>query len=90
MDKDVRAVILRSSEYGYFANGMELEERRNLGDRDGIFEHIRNLRILGKTLFSIKVPTIAILEGSTFGTPLELALTCDLRVATSSALFSFP
>lgn len=69
---------------------MSAANRRDLGDLEAIFEHIRNLRLLGKTLFSLKVPTIAMLEGEAIGTALELALTCDLRVATSSTLFSFP
>ena len=64
--------------------------RRELGNLEGIFEQIRNLRILGRTLISLKVPTIAMLEGEEIGTALELALTCDLRVATSSTVFSFP
>ena len=90
VDPDVRSVILRSAHPGYFARGMTPEGRRELGDLEGIFEHIRNLRILGKTLFSLKVPTVAMLEGEAVGTALELALTCDLRVATSSTLFAFP
>ncbi len=69
---------------------MSPEGRKKLGEREGTFEHIRNLRVLGRALFSVRVPTLAMLEGPVNGTALELALACDLRVATSSSTFSFP
>jgi enoyl-CoA hydratase/carnithine racemase len=39
---------------------------------------------------SIPVPTIARINGFTFGAGLEMAAACDLRVASDNALFGMP
>ena len=36
------------------------------------------------------MPTIALLDGSALGGGLELALSCDLRVATQTVLLGLP
>lgn len=41
-------------------------------------------------LSALRVPTIAAIEGICFGGGLELALCCDIRLATSQAMFAMP
>ena len=45
---------------------------------------------MGKSLFQLKVPTIAVPEGQALGWGFEIALTCDLRVTTADTKFGFP
>ncbi|MFV0254133.1 MAG: enoyl-CoA hydratase/isomerase family protein [Beutenbergiaceae bacterium] len=41
-------------------------------------------------LAQLRCPTIAVIDGPAFGGGFELALACDLRIASSNALFALP
>jgi len=43
-----------------------------------------------EAVHQIEVPTVASIEGKCFGWGLELALACDMRIASPTARFSFP
>ena len=47
-------------------------------------QFLHNLRSMLAELESLPVPTIAALDGAALGGGLELALACDLRVASES------
>jgi enoyl-CoA hydratase/carnithine racemase len=73
---DVYAVILTAAGSQAFCEGSEE------GYRDGL--------ALIKAVVGIECPTIAAINGRTYGAGLELALGCDIRLVAEGATFSLP
>mmetsp|Transcript_17670 Transcript_17670/g.26475 ORF Transcript_17670/g.26475 Transcript_17670/m.26475 type:complete len:288 (-) Transcript_17670:180-1043(-) len=83
-DKDVRAVILRSENPGMFCAGADLKERATMAEHE-VAPFVAKLRGLTMGLYSLPMPVIAAIDGPALGGGLEMALSCDLRVAADSA-----
>ena len=83
-DPEIRCIVL-VGEGPAFCAGAELAvlEASASGDYSGIEDVYRGfLRVLASPL-----PTIAVVNGPAVGAGLNLALACDLRLATSEAVF---
>jgi enoyl-CoA hydratase/carnithine racemase len=65
-------------------------ERAEAGDRGAIRGFLRAIQKLFDDVEALPVPTLALVRGHTLGGGLELALACDLRVASSDAVVGFP
>lgn len=87
---DVRAVIVEGVG-GHFCAGADIGEFDEVfADLDRARAYLRAIELGLGALCRLDRPTIAKLEGSTFGGGLALALACDLRFAAEGALFSVP
>jgi enoyl-CoA hydratase/carnithine racemase len=90
VDPDIRVLIVTATGERAFCVGADITVwsglepiemwRRWVRVGSGVFDRLARLR----------VPTIAALNGFTFGGGLELALACDLRIAVEHAEFSAP
>jgi enoyl-CoA hydratase len=86
---DVRAVVVCGRGDRAFSAGShvgEFEEQRGSAGRERLaFEELVSTR-----LADLPMPTIAAIEGNALGGGLELALACDLRVASAAARLGLP
>ncbi|GAC1343394.1 MAG: hypothetical protein NVSMB23_17180 [Myxococcales bacterium] len=76
-----RAVVLRSAKPGSFVNGVGLLLAASSHSQEAAMERARTLQRCYESLAAAPVPTIAAIEGNCYGCGLELALTCDYRIA---------
>jgi methylglutaconyl-CoA hydratase len=83
------ALIVASSRPDVFCAGADLKERAALSPRDARALS-RDLRQSFSDLAALPCPTIAVIEGFALGGGAELALACDIRVASDRAIFGFP
>ncbi len=86
-DDQVRAVVLSGSGDQAFASGADISELKDRTHREAFFA--LNASLFQK-LEDFPRPVIAAIEGYALGGGLELALCCDLRVASRTARVGLP
>lgn len=88
-DPGVRAIVLRG-EGPSFSSGRDTAElgKRAAGESD--FEFVLREQREAMRLRHVAQPVVAAVHGWTLGGAFELALHCDLRIATTDARFGFP
>ncbi|WP_373069074.1 enoyl-CoA hydratase-related protein, partial [Gemmatimonas sp.] len=91
-DRDVHAVVLtgRGSAFSAGGNIRQMHERAGMfgGPTDAIASRYRSgIQTLIKAVFSMPIPSIAAVNGPAIGAGFDLALACDLRLASSTAKF---
>jgi len=79
-----RAVVLQSAKQGSFVNGASLLLAASTRPDGPGAQRAYGLRRAYAALAAAPVPTIAVVEGNCYGCGLELALTCDYRIARDS------
>lgn len=84
----VRAVVIAGSR-GVFSVGADLKERADL-PAGRWEEHHRAFERLARTLWALPQPAIAAVDGWALGGGSEIALGCDIVVASPRALFGQP
>lgn len=88
-DRSVRVVILSSAVPKAFCVGADLKERNRLSDDDLAVQRPLSRRAYNSVL-ELPMPTIAAVEGYALGGGCELALSCDLIIASDTAVFALP
>ncbi len=84
---EVRVAVLASGTPGKFCGGADLSELRRRGATDAL--ELYSLKVFD-ALADFPRPTLAVIDGPAFGGGLELALACDLRLASDRASFALP
>jgi len=85
----LRAVILRSASEKYFCVGANINALKTL-DAETIVPWVERGHAVFNALAALPVPAIARVEGFCLGGGLELAMACDLIVASKAARFGQP
>ena len=88
-DPDVRCLVLRGEGEGAFCAGADLTEFGTAPSRV-IARQVRWERDLWGLFLSIEKPIIAALHGYVIGSGVEMAMLCDLRIASEDAVFGMP
>ncbi|MFJ7747943.1 enoyl-CoA hydratase [Peribacillus sp. NPDC097295] len=81
---NLRTVILTGAGNKAFCAGADLKERAGMNE----IKVRETLKLIGDTISAVEnlpVPVIAAINGSAFGGGLELALACDIRIASNTA-----
>ncbi len=86
-DSSIRTVVITGSTEGKnaFSTGADLKERAGMTP-DEVRYYIRTIRDLFTSVEEFPKPVIAAVNGYAFGGGLELALACDIRIASSTAI----
>jgi enoyl-CoA hydratase len=85
----LRAVILRSASEKYFCVGANINALKTL-DAETIVPWVERGHAIFNALAALPVPVVARVEGFCLGGGLELAMACDLIVASNVARFGQP
>jgi enoyl-CoA hydratase/carnithine racemase len=86
-DDAVRAVVITGAGDRVFAAGADLRQLRDYTVHDGL---AGRLQAVFDRIESLTKPTVAAVNGWALGGGCELALACDIRVASASARFGLP
>jgi len=87
----VRCIVLRGAD-GNFAAGADISEfasvRSNVAK--GTHYHEVTIRQSQAAIAECEIPTLALIEGACVGGGLEIACSCDMRIAAASSRFGVP
>ncbi len=84
-----RAVVLTGEGGRAFSTGMDLKERARFDDDDLRAQRREIVRLITR-VHELPIPVVAAVEGFALAGGFELALACDLIVASSEASFGLP
>lgn len=85
---DVNVVVVRGAG-GFFCSGADIAEWVQPPHNVAVANSELGQKAFG-ALSALPVPTLAVIEGGAFGGGLELALACDVRIATTDAVLGLP
>jgi len=90
-DERVRLVVFSGAGDKAFASGADIsqfEDMRAAREAVSRYEHIAESALL--SIYRFSKPTLACIRGFCIGGGVNVAISCDLRIATSDSVFSIP
>ena len=88
-DAELRVAVLTGAGDKSFISGSDIAEMKDL-DADGQIEVSTKTHLACNAVRRLPVPVIARVNGFCLGSGMELAASCDMRVATDSSRFGMP
>jgi enoyl-CoA hydratase len=89
-DRTIRCLVLHGAGGRAFSVGADIKEFPDMVARRGVRDHAVQEHTLYNRIDFFPIPTIAAIEGHCLGGGLELALACDLRVASETSHLGMP
>lgn len=89
-DETCRVLLLSAAGGKAFCAGADIEAWKKLSPTEMWRQWTRRGHKLFSLLEELRVPTIALVDGIAYGGGLELALACDMILATEHSRFAFP
>ena len=89
-DRSVGAVVVTGAGGKAFCAGADIAEFGALGSPEAFLGFIRHLGRAVEAVAALPQIVVAAVEGVAFGGGCELAMACDLRIASSRARFGLP
>ena len=83
-NEPLQALAFISDKPGYFIVGADIEELAGATNQEQILELIRRGHRFTRTFADMPFPVICAIDGVCLGGGLELALACDVRIATDA------
>ncbi|MFB6069637.1 MAG: enoyl-CoA hydratase/isomerase family protein [Halanaeroarchaeum sp.] len=89
---DVRVVTFAGAgdAFAVGADVTRIESWVSAGEQDRLMQFLRDGQLLMERIANLDVVTVAGIDGYALGGGLELALACDVRLATSDSTLGFP
>lgn len=93
-DLDVSVVVLTGMDPAFSAGGnlKRMRDRQGFAPKDTPvatrISYRETIQRIPLALYNVEVPTIAAVNGPAIGAGLDLALMCDIRIASENALFA--
>ncbi len=86
---EVRVVVIAGAGEKAFCVGVDLKERKGMSEKE-----VRWLRekgpVIQRNIINLYKPVIAAINGFALAGGMEIALACDIRVASENAVFGLP
>ncbi len=89
IDTDIHVVILKGAGEKAFCAGADLTEFLSAPSPTAA-RHVRWQRDVWGLFLSLPQPVIAALHGYVFGSGIEMAMCCDIRIAADDCVFGLP
>lgn len=89
LPEEIRVLIITGSGSKAFVAGADINQMRNM-DREEFHNYCRISHGNFNRLQDLKIPVIAAINGYALGGGCELAVACDIRIASDKAKIGFP
>ncbi len=89
-DPELRVVVLSGAGDKSFIGGANINEMSVFPDPVTAEEGSRTTHLAGDAIRRVPVPVIARINGYCLGAGMEIAASCDMRVASDNAMFGMP
>lgn len=88
-DNSIRTVILTGAGGRAFSAGEDVSESVSF-DPEAAKKWVREWDMLYEAITDLPIPSIAMIDGYAVGAGLQIALLCDIRVASENSKFGYP
>ena len=89
LEDDTRVLIITGDGEKSFVAGADISEMAPLGEEEG-FEFGKRGALVFRKIETLPIPVIAAVNGFALGGGCELAMACDIRIASNNAKFGQP